>query len=43
MNVRVSVSFAQAAPHEPLSVVCTTKVSFPCFAVAFGFFGFPPE
>ena len=37
-NVRVTVSFAQAAPHDPLSVVFTTNVSFPC--LEFG--GFEP-
>ena len=34
MNVRVTVSFAQAAPHDPLSVVSTTNVNFPCLPFA---------
>ena len=35
MYVRLMVSFAQGAPHEPLSCVLTENVSFAC--VGFGF------
>ena len=38
MNVRLMVSFAQGAPHEPLSCVLTENVSFACLG-----FGFLPQ
>jgi len=34
-NVRRTTSFAHGWPHDPLSVVVTVKVYFPCFLAFF--------